>query len=54
LFKDFSVHVFQQSFADNEMRSGELVNLTAEQRYLKLMNEQPDLLHLGPMRFISV
>lgn len=52
-FKDFSIYVFQQSLSYNEKRSRELVTLTAEQRYLKLMNEQPEILHHVPMQYIA-
>ncbi|MGJ1191034.1 Crp/Fnr family transcriptional regulator [Sphingobacterium siyangense] len=52
-FKDFSVYVFQQALSYNEKRSKELATLTAEKRYLKLMAEQPDLLHNVPMQYIA-
>ncbi|AJW65113.1 Cyclic nucleotide-binding domain protein [Elizabethkingia miricola] len=52
-FKDFSIYVFQQSLSYNEKRSKELATLTAEQRYLKLMDEQPELLHNIPMQYIA-
>ncbi|MBB2951700.1 MULTISPECIES: Crp/Fnr family transcriptional regulator [Sphingobacterium] len=52
-FKDFSIYVFQQSLSYNEKRSRELATLTAEQRYLKLMNEQPEILHHVPMQYIA-
>ncbi|MGJ1348219.1 hypothetical protein [Sphingobacterium siyangense] len=52
-FKDFSVYVFQQALRYNEKRSKELATLTAEKRYLKLMAEQPDLLHNVPMQYIA-
>jgi CRP-like cAMP-binding protein len=52
-FKDFSISVFQQSLAYNENRSKELATLTAEQRYLKLMDEHPDILHNVPVAYIA-
>lgn len=52
-FKDFSIYVFQQSLSYNEKRSKELATLTAEQRYLKLMDEQPEVLHNVPMKYIA-
>lgn len=52
-FKDFSIYVFQQSLSYNEKRSRELATLTAEQRYLKLMDEQPEILHNVPMQYIA-
>lgn len=52
-FKDFSIIVFQQALAYNERRAGDLATLSAEQRYLKLLNEQPELLHNVPMQYIA-
>lgn len=52
-FKDFSILVFQQSLSYNEKRSKELATLTAEQRYLKLMKEHPEILHNVPMQYIA-
>lgn len=52
-FKDFSILVFQQSLSYNEKRSKELATLSAEQRYLKLINEHPEILHHVPMQYIA-
>lgn len=52
-FKDFSFLVFQQSLSYNEKRSKELATLSAEQRYLKLLNEHPEILHNVPMQYIA-
>lgn len=52
-FKDFSFLVFQQSLSYNEKRSKELATLNAEERYLKLMDEHPELLHNVPMQYIA-
>ncbi|MFC4162113.1 Crp/Fnr family transcriptional regulator [Epilithonimonas zeae] len=52
-FKDFSFLVFQQSLSYNEKRAKELATLTAEQRYLKLMDEHPELLNNVPMQYIA-
>lgn len=52
-FKDFSVWVFQQSLSYNEKRSKELATLSAEQRYLKLMDEHSEILHNVPMQYIA-
>lgn len=51
--KDFSIRVFQQSITYNENRSKELATLTAEQRYLKLINNYPDILHNVPVQYIA-
>lgn len=52
-FRDFSIIVFQQSLAYNEKRAKDLATLSAEQRYLKLLEEQPELLHNIPMQYIA-
>jgi len=52
-FKDFSIIVFQQSLAYNEMRSRELATLTAEQRYLKLIENYPGIVHHVPVQYIA-
>lgn len=52
-FKDFSFLVFQQSLSYNEKRSKELATLNAEHRYLKLMNEHPEVLHNVPIQYIA-
>jgi len=52
-FKDFSIWVFQQSIAYNENRSKELATLTAEQRYKKLIENYPVILHNVPVQYIA-
>ncbi|CAM3704992.1 Crp/Fnr family transcriptional regulator [Elizabethkingia occulta] len=52
-FKDFSISVFQQSISYNENRSKELATLTAEQRYLKLIKEYPNILQNVPLQYIA-
>lgn len=52
-FKDFSFLVFQQSLSYNETRSKELATLSAEQRYLKLMKEHPEVIQNVPMQYIA-
>jgi len=52
-FKDFSIWVFQQSIAYNENRSKELATLTAEQRYKKLIENYPAILHNVPVQYIA-
>ena len=51
--KDFSIGVFQQSIAYNENRSKELATLTAEQRYKKLIENYPEILHNVPVQYIA-
>lgn len=52
-FKDFSIWVFQQSIAYNENRSKELATLTAEQRYQKLIDNYPHIIHNVPLQYIA-
>lgn len=51
--KDFSISVFQQSITYNENRSKDLANLTAEQRYIKLVDNYPQILHNVPLQYIA-
>lgn len=51
--KDFSISVFQQSIAYNENRSRELSVLNAEQRYLKLMQDYPEIIQNVPIQHIA-
>ncbi|MDH5031969.1 MULTISPECIES: Crp/Fnr family transcriptional regulator [Chryseobacterium] len=51
--KDFSISVFQQSITYNEKRSRELSVLNAEQRYLKLMNDYPEIIQNVPIQYIA-
>ncbi|QRA41432.1 Crp/Fnr family transcriptional regulator [Chryseobacterium cucumeris] len=52
-FKDFSFLVFQQSLSYNEKRARDVATLTAEKRYLKLITENPEILHNVPMQYIA-
>jgi CRP-like cAMP-binding protein len=51
--KDFSIWVFQQSIIYNENRAKELATLTAEQRYKKLIDNYPQILHNVPLQYIA-
>lgn len=51
--KDFGISIFQQSLAYNENRSRELSTLTAEQRYQKLIENYPGILHNVPLQYIA-
>ncbi len=52
-FRDFSTWVFQQSLAYNENRARDLANLTAEQRYKKLVDNYPEILFNVPLQQIA-
>lgn len=53
VMKDFSIRVFQQSITYNEHRSKELATLSAEQRYVQLVKNYPDILHNVPVQYIA-
>jgi len=52
-FRDYSIWVFQQSLVYNENRSKELATLSAEQRYHKLIENYPAILHNVPIQYIA-
>lgn len=52
-FKEYSIYVLQQSMIYNDNRSKELATLTAEQRYLKLMENYPQLTQQVPLQYIA-
>ncbi|MBV8328587.1 Crp/Fnr family transcriptional regulator [Chryseobacterium sp.] len=51
--KNFSISVFRQSIIYNENRSRELSALTAEQRYLKLLEDYPGIIQNVPIQYIA-
>ncbi|MGU3376261.1 Crp/Fnr family transcriptional regulator [Chryseobacterium sp. M5A1_1a] len=51
--KDFSISVFQQSITYNENRSRELSVLNAEERYLKLIKDYPEIIQNVPIQYIA-
>ncbi len=52
-WKDYGMHVLQESVTYNEERSKDLATLSAEQRYLKLMDSHPDILQNVPLQYIA-
>lgn len=53
VFKDFSLWVFEQSLTYNENRSKDLANLTAEERYNKLIENYPEIIQNVPLQYIA-
>ncbi|HCX23176.1 MAG: cyclic nucleotide-binding protein [Flammeovirgaceae bacterium] len=51
--KQFSLKVFQEATLYNESRSRELATLNAEERYLKLMDNYPDMIRHVPLQYIA-
>lgn len=52
-FKSFSLKIFEESLAYNETRAQELATLTAEERYLKLIENYPAILQHVPVQYIA-
>jgi CRP/FNR family transcriptional regulator, anaerobic regulatory protein len=52
-FKKFSLIIFEQAIASAEIRANDLATLTAEQRYKKLMETQPETLQNIPVQYIA-
>lgn len=52
-FKKFSLIIFEQAIASTEIRANDLATLSAEQRYKKLMNTQPNILQNIPIQYIA-
>lgn len=52
-WKDYGMGVLQESVTYNEERSKDLATLSAEQRYLKLMDSHPDILQNVPLQYIA-
>ncbi len=52
-FKKFSLIIFENAIASTENRANDLATLSAEQRYRKLMENQPEILQNVPMQYIA-
>jgi CRP/FNR family transcriptional regulator, anaerobic regulatory protein len=52
-FKQFSLLIFEQAMAVTAQRANDLATLNAEQRYKKLLVEQPLLLQQVPVQIIA-
>lgn len=52
-WKDYGMYILQESIIYNEERSKELATLTAEQRYLKLLKTQPQIIQNVPLQYIA-
>lgn len=52
-FKDFSIWVLNKSIQYNENRTKELTMYSAEQRYLNLIKNYPDILYYVPLQYIA-
>jgi len=52
-FKKFSLVIFEQVIALSQIRANDLATLTAELRYRKMIQEQPQLLQNVPVQYIA-
>ena len=52
-FKKFSLIIFEQAIASGSKRADELATLNAEQRYIKLLEQQPEILQNIPIQYIA-
>jgi CRP/FNR family transcriptional regulator, anaerobic regulatory protein len=52
-FKKISLTIFEQAVLSTTQRANDLATLSAEQRYKKLINEQPQLLQNIPIQLIA-
>ena len=50
---EFGRLIFEQSVTYNEQRTKDLVSLTAEQRYLNLLQQHPDVVQNVPLQYIA-
>lgn len=49
----FGKIIYEKSLAYNETRTKEMIGLSAEQRYLKLLESQPEIIRQVPLQYIS-
>lgn len=52
-FKKFSLVIFEQAIASTSIRANDLATLNAEQRYKKLITQQPLLVQNVPIQYIA-
>lgn len=51
--KDYTIKVLQQRMEDEKERMHDMANLTAEQRYLKLLANQSQIVQNVPLKYIA-
>lgn len=52
-FKKFSLVIFEQAIATTQIRANDLATLTADLRYKKLIEQQPEIIHNVPIQYIA-
>ncbi len=53
ILKDYTIRYLEKVFEEERIRIIDLATLTAEQRYLKLMNKAPDIILKVPLQHIA-
>jgi CRP-like cAMP-binding protein len=51
--KDYTIKLFEKILEEDKQRMNELATLTAEQRYVKLVNEKSNIVKNVPLKYIS-
>lgn len=51
--KDYTIRLFQQIQEEDRQRMNDLATLTAEQRYVKLMKDCPEIIKNVPLKYIA-
>ncbi len=51
--KDYTIRLFHKILEEDKQRMNDLATLTAEQRYVKLLNEKPNIIKNVPLKYIS-
>jgi CRP-like cAMP-binding protein len=52
-FKKFSLIIFEQAIVASEKRANDLATLSAEQRYKKMLEHEPEILQNVPVQYIA-
>jgi CRP/FNR family transcriptional regulator, anaerobic regulatory protein len=52
-FKSFSLIIFQEAMATTQIRANDFATLTAELRYKKLLEQQPEIIQNVPIQYIA-
>jgi ribosomal protein L10 len=52
-FKKLSLAIFEQSVATTQLRANDFATLTAELRYKKLVEQEPELIQNVPVQYIA-
>jgi CRP-like cAMP-binding protein len=52
-FKKFSLLIFEQAMASSQIRANDFATLTADLRYKKLIEQQPEIIQNVPIQYIA-